>query len=1180
MNRYAYKAMSFCAQPAWLILCALLCSTTLLLAQPEYMMSDTTVTDCEGVLFDSELGDLTGHYDHNEDYVFTICISGADDIILDFNYFHTEIYDEITFYDGPDTASPLISGPYAGRVTIPSIVASSGCLTIRFTSDANVAEPGWRATWRTSNFAPPSAPDLVVTSTPTCPMSEIELQLSAPVHCDSLYAGAVSLTGPKIVSITSVEPIGCVGDSTTRFRVRFTPPIDFGGDYTLTLRTIVPYCTTPYILFSEADFRVTGCPLAIRLLVMDADLLCEGGSTRVTAEVSGGINGTYVYNWSPFSSGTDTVRVGPITGPITVTVNVTDANGANATASIVVEPLPSPVIVGGDRSMCQSVDPFLLEATPPNGQWTADGMYYGYDRYQRLYDPLLTNGSQDIITYEAPNGCTTQVIYNFTPLDPGTDDGACPGAAPFDVSGGFPAGGTWSGPNIDANGLFTPPVDTGTWTVTYTHPNGCSGSKDVNVAPLSAIYLDTFCESIPRVELEISPVGGVWNGPGINFSSRGWFSPGSAGHGPHTLTYSAEGCADIPVEIYVKEIDAFEGFTACPSEDPRILPGNWRPAGGTWYGRGIVEPTDGLFDPGLFGRGTDTLTYHAPNGCTDRRSVSVFYTFTRPQNDTSLMCTADDPLLLTEGGAFFQRPLEGVWTGPGVSYVGDEAYFDPRAAGVGIHPLNYTANTCDAFFAIQVGQSPEWYGDTLCVGSDPVQLFSQAVGTQWSGNGIINPIDGIFDVDAAGPGLHEVFAYSPEGCDQRADVYVPQEVLLDFQPLDPVICFSESEIPLQLGPASATLSEAGLTLPQNVSSADLGEGAHTLVMRAGEPGCEDIDSVSFEVLAPLSLSAKPYLDTLCEGDGTRLALEASGGIERDWSIRWTDRPDWSLFERNLVPTSSTTYTATLSDGCSDSTIINLPVTVFEAVTAQVSEGPIVCHYDSTFAVVSPVGNQSHEIRWYTDEDDFVGDEYYGPPGFYDVQLTNLTTGCQTVVEARLPGYEPIVASFSPNPNNCILPETSVLMLDRSRGATIGTWTLPDGTTRPYVLGENIEFSLQDTGTYQVVLDVMNEGNCTSSDTSIICVEAPTRLWLPTAFTPNGDNLNDEYRITGRGVYAIEWLIVDRWGTIVFRGESMDNAWDGTYKGKELPSAVFTLRARYTDEYGRELKKQGVLTLLR
>ncbi len=1153
-------------------------------AQPEYFMQDTTVTDCEGVLYDSEQGDLTGHYDHNEDYTFTICITGADDILLDFNFFHSEEdYDFITFYDGPDNTAPVIAGPFSGRVTIPTIIATSGCLTVHFSSDANVAEPGWRATWRTSNFSPPTPPDLTLITVPSCPLQELVIELDRPVHCDSLYVGAVALTGPKIVDITSVDAINCNGDSTTQFRVRFAPALDFSGRYTLELRTIVPYCTTPYILYSEVEFRLQGCPLAIRLSVDDDEGLCSGDFARITADVSGGIRGTYRYTWSPVASRADTVRIGPLNGATTVRVDVVDAAGNAATASIVVEPLPSPVIVGGNRSMCQSVAPFELRALPPHGEWDAAGLFYGYDRSKGLYDPQLTDGSSDIITYTAPNGCTSQVTYTFTPLDYGTDDGACLGANPFDVSGGTPAGGVWSGPNIASDGRFTPPGDTGTWRVTYTHPNGCSGSKDIHVGIETPIVQDTFCESVPRVTLQISPRGGVWTGPGMSFGSRGWFSPGSAGAGPHTLNYFAEGCADREVEIFVKEIDAFDGFTACPIEDPRILPGNWRPAGGTWYGRGIIDPTDGLFDPGLFGEGSDTLTYHAPNGCTDRRTVSVYFTFTRPQDDTLEMCTDDAPMRLTPGGRIFQRPLDvGRWSGSGVSYANDgRAYFDPRVAGLGLHQITYTANTCEAHNWVQVGQSPEWYGDTLCVGSDPVQLSSAAANTEWAGQGIINGIDGIFDVEEAGVGLHEISAFSAEGCRQTANILVPAAANLSFTAPAAVACFSDSLLNLELTPAATLLSEAGSTLPQNLSPAALGEGLHNVVLRAGTPGCEDIDSFSLEVLPPLRLSAKPYTDSLCFGDGTSLGVAPAGGMERDWQVRWSDLPNWPLYERQVLPQQNTTYRATLSDGCSNDVTLNLPVVVHPQVDADVDEGDTVCSTDSTSTLVIPLGSSRYEVKWYVPGGPHFGEFYAGTPGYYDVEVLDEATGCTHQLEARLPGWPVVAASFSPSPTECILPGSDgVTLLDRSRGATKGTWFFPDGSTRAYEQGRNETMSFADTGYYEVKLLLENEGGCTSRDSVTICVHEPTKLYLPTAFTPNGDGLNDTYRITGQGIYDIEWVIVDRWGTIVFEGNEMDDAWDGTYKNQLLAQAQFTLRAKYINESGREEEAQAVLWLMR
>ena len=1165
-----------------LVLLSVLLQSHYVLAQPEYFMRDTTVTDCEGVLYDSELGELTGHYDHSEDYSFSICVSGADQILLDFTFFHSEEqYDQINFYDGPDASSPLIAGPFSGRTDIPQIVATSGCLTVRFVSDANVAEPGWRAQWRTSNFDPPTAPIISLVDDPVCPVSELLIDLDRAVHCDSLYPAAVTLIGPKVVAITSVEAVGCSGDSTRQFRVRFTPPLDFGGVYRVRLRTIVPYCTTPYILTSQLSFTLTGCPLAIRLLVQDEDDLCVGDFTRVRAEVTGGLRSTYVYTWTPVPSSEDTVQVGPINGPYTVSVSVSDATGASATASITITPNAAPTIVGGDRQMCQSVDAFLLEAIPPGGRWVADGMYYSFDRYRRLYEPQLTDGIRDVIEYEAPNGCTTEVTYTFTELDYGTDDAACPGSAPFAVSGGSPAGGTWTGANIDADGTFTPTADTGTYTVTYQHPNGCSGSKEVHVQFPAGIAQDTFCESEPRVELDITPSGGIWTGNGISRSDRGWFSPGSAGPGPHTLEYFAEGCGTRDVDVFVKEIDAAEGFTACPDEDPRILPGNWRPAGGTWYGRGIIDPTAGLFDPKLFGRGVDTLTYHAPNGCSDRRSVAVYYTFVRPAGDTLELCSADERVQLTPGGAYFQRPITGVWTGNGVVMDGDDAYFDPSVAGVGLHDLEYVANTCVAPVVVRVGQSPDWYGDTLCVGTDPVALQSAAAGTEWTGPGIINPFDGIFDVSVSGVGRHEVYAVSPEGCEQLAEVYVPQEVLLDFTAPDPVTCFGVSPIDLQLQPADARLYLGDSLLSQNLSSAALGEGMFTVELRAGEVGCEDIDSFALEILPPLALTGTLGEDTLCYGEGTRIDVSISGGRERTRTLSWTDLASGQLLSRTLAPRSSQTYVATLDDGCSDPVQQSFRITVHDEVTAEIMEGPIVCYVDSTSSTVLPTGNSNYAVAWRTDGGTTAGESYLGRPGTYDVEVTDLATGCVLDTSARLPGYEPIVASFSPNPTGCVLPgDDPVQLLDRSRGATDGVWLFADGTAIPYEEGFAPRFTPVDTGRFEVRLIIENDGGCMDSTVVQICVEEDTRLWLANAFTPNADGTNDEYRITGRGIYGIEWLIVDRWGTIVFTADDLDAGWDGTFEGELMPEGRYTLRARYLDSQGNWQTKSSPVVLLR
>ncbi|MBK7344754.1 MAG: CUB domain-containing protein [Saprospiraceae bacterium] len=139
------------------ILTTLIGSQTLS-AQPTYMMSNALVTDCEGILTDSEAGQLPGTYDHNENFTFTICINQADKITLNFITFCTEeIFDIVRIYDGPDTLSTLIGGPYAGVVSPFSVTATSGCMTVNFISDPNVVCSGWVANWDTE-VDPPVPP--------------------------------------------------------------------------------------------------------------------------------------------------------------------------------------------------------------------------------------------------------------------------------------------------------------------------------------------------------------------------------------------------------------------------------------------------------------------------------------------------------------------------------------------------------------------------------------------------------------------------------------------------------------------------------------------------------------------------------------------------------------------------------------------------------------------------------------------------------------------------------------------------------------------------------------------------------------------------------------------------------------------------------------------------------------
>ncbi|HHM21866.1 MAG TPA: T9SS type B sorting domain-containing protein [Bacteroidetes bacterium] len=122
-----------------------------------------------------------------------------------------------------------------------------------------------------------------------------------------------------------------------------------------------------------------------------------------------------------------------------------------------------------------------------------------------------------------------------------------------------------------------------------------------------------------------------------------------------------------------------------------------------------------------------------------------------------------------------------------------------------------------------------------------------------------------------------------------------------------------------------------------------------------------------------------------------------------------------------------------------------------------------------------------------------------------------------------------------------------------------------------------------TTTYRVE---MSDSFCTQFDTIRIIVVDPSSvqcgdIFLPTAFTPNGDGLNDVFGIsnpfsTGE---ILAFQIFDRWGNIVFSTTSVLDKWDGSYRGTPVNSGVFLYKLKYICE-GVEDLLSGSVTVIR
>lgn len=138
------------------------------------------------------------------------------------------------------------------------------------------------------------------------------------------------------------------------------------------------------------------------------------------------------------------------------------------------------------------------------------------------------------------------------------------------------------------------------------------------------------------------------------------------------------------------------------------------------------------------------------------------------------------------------------------------------------------------------------------------------------------------------------------------------------------------------------------------------------------------------------------------------------------------------------------------------------------------------------------------------------------------------------------------------------------------------------------LGESLtiidtDLSCGHSHCYQLVLTYGNSifkglNRCIATHPEMCGVSAP--LYIPTAFSPNNDGINDLFEIKGTLTTTFEITIFDKWGSVVFHSNDQSVSWDGTHKLKAMAPATYTYLIRLQDRPGKQSKKTGSVTLIR
>ena len=145
-----------------------------------------------------------------------------------------------------------------------------------------------------------------------------------------------------------------------------------------------------------------------------------------------------------------------------------------------------------------------------------------------------------------------------------------------------------------------------------------------------------------------------------------------------------------------------------------------------------------------------------------------------------------------------------------------------------------------------------------------------------------------------------------------------------------------------------------------------------------------------------------------------------------------------------------------------------------------------------------------------------------------------------------------------------------------------TVQLKAGTFKKYEWFPNGETTKEITVTRpgQYILTTTTFDDCMLKDTIVVETNCPPTLFLPNAFSPNSDNLNDYFEAVGVSIKEFQMVIYNRWGEQLFESNAIEKGWDGRYLGSECQQGVYVFMVNAKSINNKTFHKKGMLTLLR
>jgi len=367
------------------------------------------------------------------------------------------------------------------------------------------------------------------------------------------------------------------------------------------------------------------------------------------------------------------------------------------------------------------------------------------------------------------------------------------------------------------------------------------------------------------------------------------------------------------------------------------------------------------------------------------------------------------------------------------------------------------------------------------------------------------------------------------------------------------------------------LSDGAQYTTNEITHVFSGVGTYTVTLTMTDTlGCSPSQTVSIDVTIDPLIPVVAAFTAEQTGDCTTLTLTSDNQSAGDLiAFSWDMGDGTILTDTNVVHqyTLPGVYTVTLTVtdlGCGQDSAVSMQVILNNILPVWYLGDTVICPNDSAMLQVFMPDTDPANATYLWSTGETTSSIAVQEPGQYSVDVSDGL--CQNTVQVTIPAIPP----------HALYDSVSVCP-----GAIADLRVPIDGLAFLWSTGAYTrEIRAWAPGIY--TYDMIDLSGCPHTDSvKVVMLDSVPQVFAPNAFTPDGDNINDVFRIAGFGEKTVKMSIFNRWGEQLWAQEGKEPFWDGRYNGGIVQDGVYVYVLKYTGVcHNEEVETVGHVTVVR